>query len=90
MVENHPQEDADAADDGLAEERTSRIFRDSKPYGDPIMGALATGDINEMRRVAAFAETWLSNAESEIVRVREALDQLRAAMSNLEPDAPTE
>jgi Domain of unknown function (DUF1843) len=74
-------------DDALSEERAGRIFRDSRPYGDAISGALATGDLNEMRTAASFAESWLSDTEAELSRVRAALDRLRTAMSHLEPDA---
>ena len=43
------------------------------PYGDPIRKAIARGDAQEMKNVAASARKWMSDVQS-------ALDQLDGAM----------
>ena len=43
------------------------------PYGDPIRKAIARGDAQEMKTVAASARKWISDVQS-------ALDQLDSAM----------
>ncbi|HYV12918.1 MAG TPA: DUF1843 domain-containing protein [Pyrinomonadaceae bacterium] len=43
------------------------------PYGDPIRKAIARGDAQEMKTVAASARKWMSDVQS-------ALDQLDGAM----------
>ena len=43
------------------------------PYGDPIRQAIARGDAQEMKNVAASARKWMSDVQS-------ALDQLDSAM----------
>ena len=43
------------------------------PYGDPIRKAIARGDAQEMKTVAASARKWMSDVQS-------ALDQLDSAM----------
>ena len=43
------------------------------PYGDPIRQAIARGDAQEMKNVAASARKWMSDVQS-------ALDQLDGAM----------
>ncbi|HJT27950.1 MAG TPA: DUF1843 domain-containing protein [Pyrinomonadaceae bacterium] len=43
------------------------------PYGDPIRKAIARGDAQEMKNVAASARKWMSDVQS-------ALDQLDSAM----------
>ena len=44
------------------------------PYGDPIRKAIARGDQQEMKNVAASARKWISDVQS-------ALDQLDGAMT---------
>ena len=36
------------------------------PYGDPIRGAIARGDVQEMKNVAANARKWVSDVESAL------------------------
>ncbi len=43
------------------------------PYGDPIRQAIARGDAQEMKNVAASARKWMSDVQS-------ALNQLDSAM----------
>jgi hypothetical protein len=43
------------------------------PYGDPIRQAIARGDAQEMKNVAASARKWMSDVQA-------ALDQLDSAM----------
>jgi Domain of unknown function (DUF1843) len=43
------------------------------PYGDPIRKAIARGDAQEMKNVAASARKWMSDVQS-------ALDQLDGAL----------
>jgi hypothetical protein len=43
------------------------------PYGDPIRAAIARGDAQEMKNVAASARKWMSDVQS-------ALDQLDGAL----------
>ena len=43
------------------------------PYGDPIRGAIARGDAQEMKNVAANARKWMSDVQS-------ALEQLESAI----------
>ena len=43
------------------------------PYGDPIRKAIARGDAQEMKNVAASARKWMADVQS-------ALDQLDSAM----------
>ena len=44
------------------------------PYGDPIRKAIARGDAQEMKNVAASARKWMSDVQS-------ALDKLDSALS---------
>jgi uncharacterized protein DUF1843 len=44
------------------------------PYGDPIRQAIARGDAQEMKNVAASARKWMSDVQS-------ALDKLDSALS---------
>ncbi len=62
----------------------ARIFQENKPYGDPMRDAMATGDLNEMRRVHAHASKWLQAAEAEIDDVRNTLRRLEGAIADLE------
>ena len=43
------------------------------PYGDPIRGAIARGDVQEMRSVAANARKWLSDVQSALAQLDSAL-----------------
>lgn len=36
------------------------------PYGDPIRGAIARGDVQEMKNVAASARKWVSDVQSAL------------------------
>ena len=36
------------------------------PYGDPIRGAIARGDVQEMKNVAAGARKWVSDVQSAL------------------------
>ena len=71
------------------DQRAERIFRDARPYGDPIDGAMATGDLAEMRRTAAFAEEWLAGATAECERVDAALAKLRSTIAKAESGGAT-
>ena len=43
------------------------------PYGDPIRGAIARGDAQEMRSVAANARKWLSDVQSALAQLESAI-----------------
>jgi len=36
------------------------------PYGDPIRGAIARGDVQEMKNVAASAHKWMADVQSAL------------------------
>ena len=36
------------------------------PYGDPIRGAIARGDVQEMKNVAAGARKWVADVQSAL------------------------
>ena len=36
------------------------------PYGDPIRGAIARGDVQEMKTVAAGARKWVADVQSAL------------------------
>lgn len=36
------------------------------PYGDPIRGAIARGDVQEMRKLAAYTKKWVKDVESAL------------------------
>ena len=36
------------------------------PYGDPIRGAIARGDVQEMKNVAASARKWVADVQSAL------------------------
>lgn len=61
-----------------------RIFQENKPYGDPMRDAMASGDLNEMRRMHAYAGRWVQAAEAEIAEVRAMLGRLGEAIAELE------
>ena len=61
-----------------------RVFQETRPYGDPMRDALATGDVNEMRRVSGYARSWLATAEAEVAQVRQLLDNLDSAIADTE------
>ncbi|HEX5705925.1 MAG TPA: DUF1843 domain-containing protein [Pyrinomonadaceae bacterium] len=46
------------------------------PYGPPIRAAMARGDMQEMRRVAASARKWIKDAQA-------ALDKLEQRMTKM-------
>jgi len=43
------------------------------PYGDPIRGAIARGDVQEMRSVAANARKWLADVQSALAQLESAI-----------------
>lgn len=43
------------------------------PYGDPIRGAIARGDVQEMKDVAANARKWVSDVQSALKDLDSAL-----------------
>jgi hypothetical protein len=45
------------------------------PYGDPIRDAMARGDLQEMRRVAASARKWVSEVTTAMTALEYALAQ---------------
>ena len=46
------------------------------PYGDPIRQAIARGDLQEMRRVAASTRRWLKEIETLLTRLERQIDKL--------------
>lgn len=46
------------------------------PYGPPIRDAMARGDVQEMRRVAAAARKWLSDVQSALEKLERRIEQL--------------
>ena len=61
--------------------RKSKSVRSSAgqmiPYGDPIRGAIARGDVQEMRKLAADTRKWIKEVES-------ALNNLERKIKSLE------
>ena len=43
------------------------------PYGDPIRGAIARGDVQEMKDVAANARKWVTDVQSALKDLDSAL-----------------
>jgi Domain of unknown function (DUF1843) len=43
------------------------------PYGDPIRGAIARGDIQEMKATAASARKWVSDVQSALKELDSAI-----------------
>jgi len=43
------------------------------PYGDPIRGAIARGDVQEMKDVAANARKWVSDVQSALKQLDSAI-----------------
>jgi Domain of unknown function (DUF1843) len=43
------------------------------PYGDPIRGAIARGDVQEMKDVAANARKWVADVQSALKDLDSAL-----------------
>ena len=43
------------------------------PYGDPIRKAVARGDVQEMKSVAANARTWVSDVQSALKELDSAI-----------------
>jgi hypothetical protein len=43
------------------------------PYGDPIRGAIARGDVQEMKNVAANARKWLTDVQSALAQLESAI-----------------
>jgi hypothetical protein len=61
-----------------------RLFKGEPPYGPPIRDAVASGDINQMRRVRHTASEWLNAVEAELTTIRTELAKLDAAIARLE------
>jgi hypothetical protein len=43
------------------------------PYGDPIRGAIARGDVQEMKNVAASARKWVSDVQAALKNLDSAI-----------------
>ena len=43
------------------------------PYGDPIRGAIARGDVQEMKNVAAGARKWVSDVQAALKQLDTAI-----------------
>lgn len=43
------------------------------PYGDPIRGAIARGDVQEMKNVAAGARKWVSDVQAALKQLDSAI-----------------
>jgi hypothetical protein len=43
------------------------------PYGDPIRGAIARGDVQEMKNVAASSRKWLADVQAALKELDSAL-----------------
>lgn len=43
------------------------------PYGDPIRGAIARGDVQEMKKVAANARKWLADVQAALTQLDSAV-----------------
>jgi hypothetical protein len=48
------------------------------PYGPPIREAIARGNIQEMRRVAASARKWLKDVQTALQKLERHIDELSA------------
>ena len=48
------------------------------PYGDPIRAAIARGDLQEMRRVALSARRHLTEVQSALAALDEAISKIRS------------
>ncbi len=46
------------------------------PYGPPIREAIARGDVNEMRKLAAVTRRWLRDVKAALARLEKAIDKL--------------
>ena len=46
------------------------------PYGPPIREAIARGDVNEMRRLAARTRRWLRDVKAALARLEKAIDEI--------------
>lgn len=61
-----------------------RLLKGEPPYGPPIRDAVASGDLNQMRRVRHSAGEWLTAVEAELAAIRKELAKLDAAITSLE------
>jgi hypothetical protein len=43
------------------------------PYGDPIRGAIARGDVQEMKNTAASARKWVADVQSALKQLDTAI-----------------
>jgi Domain of unknown function (DUF1843) len=62
-----------------------RLFKGEPPYGPPIRDAVASGDLNQMRRIRRTTSEWLNSVEVELATIRRELAKLDAAIASLEP-----
>jgi hypothetical protein len=61
-----------------------RLFKGEPPYGPPIRDAVASGDLNQMRRIRHSTSEWLNSVEVELAAIRIELAKLDAAIASLE------
>ena len=61
-----------------------RLFKGEPPYGPPIRDAVASGDVNQMRRIRHTTNEWLNSVEVELAAIRMELTKLDAAIASLE------
>ena len=66
--------------------KTSRAsVPDTKPYGDPMRDAIASGSLAQMKRLEKVAVKWIDDTKAEVADVQAALRQMRAAMKKVRP-----
>ena len=46
------------------------------PYGDPIRGAIARGNVQEMRKLAAHTKKWIKDVESALSKLEQKIKSL--------------
>jgi Domain of unknown function (DUF1843) len=46
------------------------------PYGDPIRGAIARGDVQEMRKLATHSRKWIKDVESALSKLERKIQTL--------------
>ena len=46
------------------------------PYGDPIRGAIARGDVQEMRKLAAYTKKWIKDVEGALTKLEQKIKSL--------------
>jgi hypothetical protein len=53
---------------------------DTKPYGDPIRDAIASGSLARMKRLETSTRKWIDQTAAELADVKKALAQMTRAM----------